>query len=558
MPVARTHSIALVGVEGYPVEIETDIANGLPCLFLVGLPDTALREARDRIRAAIVNSCEQWPQRRITVGLSPASLPKRGSGFDLGIALSILAAAGTIPSAAIDGVAFLGELGLDGRLRPVRGVLPAMAAAAGAGFAKVVVARANAAEAALVPGLQVAGAPDLAALLAWLRSEPGAGPPGGAIGLAGSATEPPGSGTGPSGGASGSPGGVGGVPGGVGGPSGTGGDVPARPSAVPARPARPRPDLSEVLGQPAARRAAEICAAGGHHLSLLGPPGAGKTMLAERLPTVMPPLDRAAALEVTAIHSVAGTLPAGSPLMTEPPFCAPHHTATKAAIVGGGSGILHPGAASLAHRGCLFLDEAPEFARDVLDALRQPLESGEVVVARSGLTARFPARFTLVLAANPCPCAKGTATGAGCSCTPATKRRYLARLSGPLLDRVDVKVDLLPVGRAELLSDRHFTESSPVVAARVAAARERAAARLSGTPWRLNAEIPGSELRRSFPPAAGSLAPLERAMDLGQISARGVDRVIRVAWTLADIAGIARPTVGETSYALGLWLGVGA
>src|SRR5499427_2320875 len=543
------HSIALVGVEGYPVEIESDIENGLPCLFLVGLPDTALREARDRIRAAIVNSREQWPQRRITVGLSPASLPKRGSGFDLGIALSILAAAGVIPGAAIDGVAFLGELGLDGRLRPVRGVLPAMAAAAGAGFARVVVARANAAEAALVPGLQVAGAPNLAALLAWLRGEPGAGPPEGAIGLPESATEPSGSVTGPSRGA-------GGVPGG-GGPPGTGGDVPARPSAVPARLARPRPDLSEVLGQPAARRAAEICAAGGHHLSLLGPPGAGKTMLAERLPTVMPPLDRAAALEVTAIHSVAGTLPAGSPLMTEPPFCAPHHTATKAAMVGGGSGIIHPGAASLAHRGCLFLDEAPEFAGDVLDALRQPLESGEVVVARSGLTARFPARFTLVLAANPCPCAKGTATGVACSCTPTARRRYLARLSGPLLDRVDVKVELLPVGRTELLSDRHFAESSPVVAARVAAARERTAARLKDTPWRLNAEIPGSELRRAFPPSPGSLTPIERAMDLGQISARGVDRVIRVAWTLADIAGIARPTVSETSYALGLWLGTG-
>jgi magnesium chelatase family protein len=281
-------------------------------------------------------------------------------------------------------------------------------------------------------------------------------------------------------------------------------------------------------------------------------------MLAERLPTVMPLLDRAAALEVTSIHSVAGTLPAGSPLMTEPPFCAPHHTATKAAIVGGGSGILRPGVASLAHRGCLFLDEAPEFARDVLDALRQPLESGEVVVARSGLTARFPARFTLVLAANPCPCAKGAGTGTACSCTPATKRRYLARLSGPLLDRVDVKVELLPVTRAELLSDRRFAESSPAVAARVVAARERAAVRLHGTPWRVNAEIPGSELRRSFRPAPGSLAPLERAMDLGQISARGVDRVIRVAWTLADIAGIARPTVSETSYALGLWLGAGA
>jgi magnesium chelatase family protein len=281
-------------------------------------------------------------------------------------------------------------------------------------------------------------------------------------------------------------------------------------------------------------------------------------MLAERIPTVMPVLDRAAALEVTSIHSVAGTLPVGSPLLTEPPFCAPHHTATKAAIVGGGTGILHPGAASLAHHGCLFLDEAPEFGRDVLDALRQPLESGEVVVARCGLTARFPARFTLVLAANPCPCAKGAATSAACTCTPATKRRYLARLSGPLLDRVDVKVGLLPVGRAELLSDRSFAESSPVVAARVAAARERTAARLQGTPWRLNAEIPGSELRRVFPPAPGSLGPLERAMDLGRISARGVDRVIRVAWTLADLAGIARPTVSETSYALGLWLGAGA
>ena len=431
------------------MEIETDIANGLPCLLLVGLPDTALREARDRIRAAIINSHEQWPQRRVTVGLSPASLPKRGSGFDLGIALSILAAAGAIPGAAIDGVAFLGELGLDGRLRPVRGVLPAMAAAASAGFAKVVVAQANAAEAALVPGLRVVGAPTLAGLLAWLRGEPARGDEEAACAVPGQPQGP-------------SP-----EPAPAGGP-GPGGEVPARTPASRARRPGPRPDLSEVLGQPAARRAAEICAAGGHHLSLLGPPGAGKTMLAERLPTVMPRLDRTAALEVTSIHSVAGTLPAGSPLMTEPPFCAPHHTATKAAIVGGGSGILHPGAASLAHRGFLFLDEAPEFARDVLDALRQPLESGEVVVARCGLTARFPARFTLVLAANPCPCAKGTATGAACSCRPATKRRYLARLSGPLLDRVDVKVELLPVGRAELLSDRRFAESSPVVAARVA------------------------------------------------------------------------------------------
>jgi magnesium chelatase family protein len=539
MALARTHAIALVGVQGHIVEIEADIENGLVALLLVGLPDTALREARDRIRSAIINSGQSWPQRRITVGLSPASLPKRGSGFDVGISIAILAAAGAVQSDRLAGTVFLGELGLDGRLRPVPGVLPAVAAAAAAGFGRVVTPPDNLPEAALVPGMQVVAPASLAALLDWLAGRQTA------AGAAGVRVVESGAG-------------LTALPAGAGWGAGYGPQQPGAGAAGLAGPAcGPQlRDLADVAGQPVARRAAEICAAGGHHLMLLGPPGVGKTLLAERLPSIMPPLRPGEALEVSAIHSVAGTLPAGRPLLTEPPFCAPHHTATKAAIVGGGSGIIRPGAASLAHLGCLFLDEAPEFDRDVLDALRQPLESGEVVIARAGVTARFPARFTLVLAANPCPCARMAAAGSACTCTPLARRRYLARLSGPLLDRVDVKVELRPVGKAELLCDRQLAESSAVVAERVRAARARAARRLAGTRWRLNAEIPGAELRRAFRPQAGALGPLERAMDLGQVSARGADRIIRLSWTLADLAGADRPRLSEVGYSLGLWLGV--
>ncbi|MET7902067.1 YifB family Mg chelatase-like AAA ATPase [Streptomyces sp. NPDC005355] len=529
MGFARTCSVALVGVEGVVVEVQADLEPGVAAFTLVGLPDKSLVESRDRVRAAVVNSGAAWPQKKLTVGLSPASVPKGGSGFDLAVACAVLGAAERVDPREIADLMMIGELGLDGRVRPVRGVLPAVLAASEAGYRQVVVPEQTAAEASLVPGVSVLGVRSLRQLIAVLTDEPvpeEEEPP--ELGrpdpmLAGLMLPGAGMGTG----------------------------AAARPGSGAAR-----PDLAEVAGQRAARTALEVAAAGGHHLFLNGPPGAGKTMLAERLPGLLPPLTRQEALEVTAVHSVAGALPPGQPLVDTPPYCAPHHSATMAALVGGGNGLPRPGAVSLAHRGVLFLDEAPEFSGQALDALRQPLESGHVVVARSAGMMRMPARFLLMMAANPCPCGRHGMLGDGCECSAMMVRRYQARLSGPLLDRVDLRVHVEAVSRAELTGGCSTAERTASVAARVREARERAAARLEGTPWRLNSEVPGHELRTRWQPYPGALREAERDMERGVLTARGLDRVLRVAWTVADLAGHDRPLAPDIAQALQLRTGV--
>ncbi|TDB71895.1 YifB family Mg chelatase-like AAA ATPase [Micromonospora sp. KC723] len=505
MSYAKVLCVGLVGVTGHLVEVEADLAPGLPAVAISGLPDTALHEARDRVRAAIVNSGQRWPNRRITLNLLPATLPKYGSAFDLAIAAAVLGGSGELPLAPLDGVVVLGELGLDGTVRPVRGVLPMVAAATRAGHHRVVVPLGNAGEAAVIPGVRVRAVDTLHRLVAYVRDgSPLLTPP----------TDPPRCG-----------------PGG--------------------------PDLADVAGQGLGRRALEVAAAGGHHLALLGPPGAGKTMLAERLPSILPELDDDAALEVTALHSIAGLLPPGGRLLRRPPFQAPHHTATVPALVGGGSGLARPGAVSLAHQGVLFLDEAPEFSKGALEALRQPLEHGRVQLARSRGDTEYPARTQLVLAANPCPCAK-PAGDAYCECSPLARRRYLGRLSGPLLDRIDLQVRLLPVRAAELMEATRAGESSADVSARVAAARRAAAARWEPTGRRLNAEIPGPYLRR--PPwrlPARDTAELRARLDSGSVSARGFDRITRLAWTIADLDGRDRPGREDVLEAIQLRTGEG-
>ncbi len=516
MGFATARTIALEGASGHLIDVQVDLSHGLVKTALVGRPDASITEARDRCRAALTNSGFEWPAtRRVTILLSPADLPKRGPHFDLAIAVAVLGATGKVPADALAGVVFVGELTLDGRMRSVPGVLPMAMAAKRRGITRMIVPEPQVDEAALVPDMTVTGVRSLAQVAAGLRGDPIPDAPavealsgGGFLGWRGE----------------------------------------HRLDDL---------DLDDVLGMADARYALEVAAAGGHHLLLSGPKGAGKTTLAERLPSILPDLGIDESLELSAIYSLTGGLAPQQPVLTRPPFRTPHHSATRASVLGGGTGRVRPGEVSRAHQGALFLDEFPLFQSDIIEALREPLESGEVTIARGEESATFPARCQVVLACNPCPCGDfhPSALDSQCSCTEVARRQYRRKLSGPVIDRIDITRHVQPVRPHELHDPLAVPESSSQVRSRVESARERQAARYAGTPWRLNADVPGPTLRAGWPLENDAARTLEEHVYDGSLTRRGATRVHRLAWTVADLAASARPGRSELDTAIRLRTG---
>lgn len=512
--VATAHTVTLQGAIGHVVDVQVDVSNGLIASVMVGRPDVIINEARDRCRSAIHNSGFEWPvTRRVTILLSPADLPKHGPHFDLAIATAVLAASDSeFVQDGLAGSALIGELTLEGRVRCVPGVLPMVMAAAAQGIDTVFVPEPQTAEAAMVSGMAVIGVRSLGQVVALLRGAP-------------VPEAPP-------------------VPPLVGSP------LLAWLHADPSADA----DLADVIGMGEARFALEVAAAGGHHLMLSGPKGSGKTTLAERLPGILPDLGDEEALELTAVHSLAGGLPPGAGVLRRPPFRAPHHSASRSGVLGGGSGRIRPGEVSKAHLGVLFLDEFPLFPADVIDALREPLESGVIRLSRGEEDAIYPARAIMVFGCNPCPCGEYSPFNRDnlCDCQEVARRHYRRKIRGPVLDRVDITRYVEPLRPHQAADPFAVREDSAAVLVRVSRARDRQAERYSADGWRLNGHVPGPDLRARWPMAEPATLALQQEVLAGRLTQRGGVRVHRLAWTVADLGGVGVPGLDELAIALRL------